>query len=223
MAIPTKQIIQVTSRTGFKTLLIISKYFTLLILFSIVFAHAILQSFNEQSPIPFFEIVGQKLVLVTQDLLIQSKMIIEIKNIYIFDKGFFENMLEVITIYSNLILAIYILIAWLRIFSTLWAHGPFSFPGNRFANFMMGSIFYIFIQGITILIFEAIKHNIIDFKDGVLTFFTPITMFYYLFLAVIVLILPVSRKIIETLDTFNSTSSNMTFNSTNSTNITYTT
>ncbi|MEK6883069.1 MAG: hypothetical protein AABY22_25820, partial [Nanoarchaeota archaeon] len=133
MSIIAKDTVRVAGGFGLKSIFKILKLGSLFLIFGIVFAKAILQSYHDKSAEPIIKEIGSKIALATKDLATQSQLIIDKGTIYS------EGAWYIITTYAGLIFALIAVISWIRVFSWIWARSPYSFPGNAFENATVGT------------------------------------------------------------------------------------
>lgn len=183
------------SKGIFRSVWFVAKIGSLFLFFMFVFWASIIASFQQHTPEPFLREVGRHIFLSTQELADQSLAVVQKGDIYDFTGGIWEGSLQVIEVFSNLILAIILVVSWIRVFAWLYAKSPFSFPGNDFANYFMAILIFLIFQVFAGLTYGAIAGGIHTFSDAVFVAEEPFRAFALLFKAIAIMISPISERL----------------------------
>ncbi len=168
------------------------------LLFTVIFINAIVLSVQQRSPYPILEDVGNKLVLVTQNLAIQSTKILETQKIYDFSS--IKNTWKTLLSLSEYIVALWLCYAWIKVFGWLWNKTPFSFEGNAFASITLGTISFYVLQIIALLIAGTVTGTIHTSRDITVIALIPLQAVVLAFKAIGVILFPASNKLDSLLD-----------------------
>lgn len=161
------------SRGAFKGAWAVGKIGSFVLLFAIVVIAAAAQSWQEHSAMPLIKGVGGKIFLSLHDLKEESQRVIEKGGLYDGHAGKFHGIVDATVLFAGLALAVWIVLSWLRFFAKVWANGPFSFPGNPFANAFMGAFLYVVIYIIAALIIFGAIGQLNSFQKGIEVVETP--------------------------------------------------
>jgi hypothetical protein len=176
---------------GFKLFIKYVKISSFFLLFFIVFFNAVIQSIESRSPMPFIEDVGNKLILSSRNLAIQSEEVIS--NSYSFDS--WKNGYNSIILLSNFLLAVWIILAWIRVFSYILAKTPLSFEDYSFAKYLFGFIAFYIVQVISLLSYAGLTSQLKTREDVVYFVLLPLTSVYLFFKACLKLLNPLSKTL----------------------------
>lgn len=183
----------VAASGGFKLFIKYVKVSSIFLLLFIVLINSIVKSIEKKSPLPFFEDVGNKLVLSTKNLVDQSNIIIAAKSIYDFSS--FKNTINTITLISDFILAGFMSYTWITVLGKLWNATPFSFKGNTFALFFFGGLTFYIVQVIFMLAAAWYVGEIASKGAIAHIFLIPFQAIILAIKATSLILIPVSKKV----------------------------
>jgi len=167
------------------------KYSSYFILFFIVFFSAVVQSIEQKSPMPFIEEVGNKLILSSRNLAVQSEEVM--KTSYSF-KGWKKGYDSIVSL-SNFILAAWIFLAWIRLFTFVLSKSPLSFEYYPFAKYLLGFIAFYVVQVIALLAYGGLTSQLKSREDIVYFVVLPFTAIFLFWKACLHLLSPLSQEL----------------------------
>lgn len=98
------------------------KYAFLIILFSVIFINSIILSIEERSIEPFIKEMGNRFILVTNNLAIESQKIIDNGNIYVDTGNFLKDIWVSFSLLSGILSSLYIIFIWFLLITFIARH-----------------------------------------------------------------------------------------------------
>ena len=145
---------------------IIGTMFSIRFLFWLVFLSFLLisagyKSYQAHSIQPFFEDIGNRLILTSNTLYTESHAIVENNGITCSkDAGLLQYYICVFVTLSRFLLAIMTIYWWIYIFYWLYGHSPLSEPGQWFKNVALGAITYFGLEILALISIAGVNGNI---------------------------------------------------------------
>jgi hypothetical protein len=146
------------------------------LLIIILFIQAISIGINQGSYDSVLQSLGEKFFNITQDLQMHSQEIIGRGALF---RGYWDLLLVGWYFFCDLSL-VYL---WIKLFVWLWGASPFSNDSNKFINFLLGFLTFIFFQVIYLFFFSTRLEG----QTNLDLFKTPLWAFYYLFKALVLI------------------------------------
>ena len=125
-----------------------------LILFSIIFFSAFMDSVQQGTAQPFIEDVGGRMFYVTQSLSVESLQIVEKGAIVSDSEGFFGQLWYLISTYFNLWFALISVYIWIKIWYKISSKLPSGDNSKWFATMFIALVFFFGSQIIFLLVFQ---------------------------------------------------------------------